>query len=310
MSKATAKNDIQVVLQEYLGNRKAMKVAETIYAVMQAETQHTHNGKKFFINEDDNGELVLTMKSMVKKSVEIILYQNLKEDDVEECLERLIAESNATETEKIMGIETIHVEGSDSKIYSELLKHKAEDYMEEIFMKELRTAIRDGVRPFKVPVCDPSIDENGKLQFVPGCKVAVGYSYNELKKLAEENSVRLGTKNEYLLFVGTILNRLIAEGWFETEAFEAVFRKSRVLGHYQNSEDGKYNLELTGSRKIVGKCDLANARKILADEENTGDFWIAGGSYKDTDGYSSIAIIKHYKNIANDFDDRVGWFVL
>ena len=45
MSKATAKNEIQVVLQEYLGNRKAAKVAETVYAVIQKETQHTHNGK-------------------------------------------------------------------------------------------------------------------------------------------------------------------------------------------------------------------------------------------------------------------------
>ena len=47
MIKATAKDEIQVVLQEYLGNRKAAKVAETVYAVIQKETQHTHNGKKF-----------------------------------------------------------------------------------------------------------------------------------------------------------------------------------------------------------------------------------------------------------------------
>lgn len=41
MIKATAKDEIQVVLQEYLGNRKAAKVAETVYAVIQKETQHT-----------------------------------------------------------------------------------------------------------------------------------------------------------------------------------------------------------------------------------------------------------------------------
>ena len=68
MIKATAKDEIQVVLQEYLGNRKAAKVAETVYAVK--ETQHTHNGKKFFINEDSNGALVLTRESMVKEQME------------------------------------------------------------------------------------------------------------------------------------------------------------------------------------------------------------------------------------------------
>ena len=42
MNKAAAKNDIQVVLQEYIGNRKAKKVAEAVYAVMQAEpSTHT-----------------------------------------------------------------------------------------------------------------------------------------------------------------------------------------------------------------------------------------------------------------------------
>lgn len=310
MNKATAKNDIQVVLQEYIGNRKATKVAEAVYAVMQTETQHTHNGKKFFVNEDETGALVLTMESMVKKSVEAILYQNLEEDEVKECLEQLMAESNATETEKILGIETIYVEGSDSKIYSELLEHKALNDCEKEFMNNLRTAIEAGIKSFKVPVCDPSIDENGKLQFVPGCKVAVGYSYNELEKLAEENSLRLGTKNEYFLFLGTILNRLIAEGWSETTAFEAVCNDSTKLGHYCNSADAKGDFEPTGSRKIVGKCDLANACKILANDEKAGGFWLAGGYYR-YDGYFSPLA---YLDLRNRYDDHfnhcVGWFVL
>lgn len=310
MSKATAKNDIQVVLQEYIGNRKAMKVAEAVYAVMQKETQHEHKGKKFFVNEDETGALVLTMESMVKKSVEAILYQNLEEDEVEECLEQLMAESNATETEKIMGIETIHVEGSDSKIYSELLKHEALDDCQRKFMNNLRTAIEAGIKSFKVPVCDPSIDANGKLQFVPGCKVAVGYSYNELEKLAEENSLRLGTKNEYFLFLGTILNRLIAEGWSETTAFEAVCSDSTKLGHYCNSADAKGDFEPTGSRKIVGKCDLANACKILANDEKAGGFWLAGGGCGGN-GYryplACLALSDYYDSHC---DCGVGWFVL
>lgn len=311
MNKAAAKNDIQVVLQEYIGNRKAKKVAEAVYAVMQAETQYIHKGKKFFINEDETGALVLTMESMVKKSVETILYQNLEEDDVEECLEQLMAESNATETETIMGIETIHVESSDSKIYSELLKHEAVKKCEKKFMNDLRTAIEAGIKSFKVPVCDPSIDANGKLQFVPGCKVAVSYSYNELEKLAEENSLRLGTKNEYFLFLGTIINRLIAEGWSETTAFEAVCNDSTKLGHYHNSADAKGDFEPTGSRKIVGKCDLANTYKILANDGKAGGFWFAGGDCNLCGNYFPLAHLDLDYDLFDDrFDNSVGWFVL
>lgn len=310
MSKATAKNDIQVVLQEYIGNRKATKVAEAVYAVMQTETQHTHNGKKFFVNEDETGALVLTMESMVKKSVEAILYQNLEEDEVKECLEQLMAESNATETEKILGIETIYVEGSDSKIYSELLEHKALNDREKEFMNNLRTAIEAGIKSFKVPVCDPSIDENGKIQFVQGCKVAVGYSYNELEKLAEKNSFRLGTKNEYFLFLGTILNRLIAEGWSETAAFEAVCTDSTELGHYSNSADAKDDFELTGSRKIVGKCDLANTYKILAKDEKAGGFWFAGGNCNHNGFNIPLARLLLFDYYDFHYYDSVGWFVL
>ena len=221
-----------------------------------------------------------------------------------------MAESNATETEKILGIETIYVEGSDSKIYSELLEHKALNDCEKEFMNNLRTAIEAGIKSFKVPVCDPSIDENGKLQFVPGCKVAVGYSYNELEKLAEKNSFRLGTKNEYFLFLGTILNRLIAEGWSETAAFEAVCTDSTELGHYSNSADAKYDFELTGSRKIVGKCDLANTYKILAKDEKAGGFWFAGGNFDSYGNDYPLAYLDLNLSYGNHYSHGVGWFVL
>ena len=156
MSKATAKNEIQVVLQEYLGNRKAAKVAETVYAVIQKETQHTHNGKKFFINEDSNGALVLTMESMEKERVETILSQNLEEDEVQECLEQLMVVSVSTEKEMTTEIETISVEGSDSQIYSELLEYTPANADEKNFLENLKKAVAAGVKPFKVPICDPS----------------------------------------------------------------------------------------------------------------------------------------------------------
>ena len=97
MSNATAKNEIQAILREYLGNKKVPKVAEAVYAAMQTETHHTHNGKDFFINEDFRGALVLTMESMIKEHIQKVSLQYLEEDEIPECLEQLMEAIISTE---------------------------------------------------------------------------------------------------------------------------------------------------------------------------------------------------------------------
>ena len=310
MSKATAKNEIQVVLQEYLGNRKAAKVAETVYTVIQKETQHTHNGKKFFINEDSNGALVLTMESMVKEQVETILTQYLEKDEVQECLQQLIVGGILTETELTAEFETITVEGSDSQIYFDMLKYAPASETEKEFLEFLNEAVDAGVKNFKVPVCDPSIAENGSLQFVAGCKPAVGYSYNKLKELALKNDVQLGSKNQYVLFLATIIHRLVEEGWSKADAFYAVCSDSTQLGHYRNSEKARYDFDVTGSRKIAGKCDLANTYKILRNDEKGGGFWVASGDYKFYGFNNPLANLNLNFNYDIHYKNCVGWFVL
>ena len=310
MIKATAKDEIQVVLQEYLGNRKAAKVAETVYAVIQKETQHTHNGKKFFINEDSNGALVLTMESMVKEQVEKILTQYLEKDEVQECLQQLIVGGILTETELTAEFETITVEGSDSQIYFDMLKYAPASETEKEFLEFLNEAVDAGVKTFKVPVCDPSIDENGSLQFVAGCKPAVGYSYNELKKIAIKNGVQLGSKKQYVIFLATIIHRLVEEGWSKADAFFSVCTDSTQLGHYWNSEKARHYFEVTGSRKIAGKCDLANTYKILKNDEKAGGFWLAGGDYYNLGFYYPLADLILNDNCGNHYTYGVGWFVL
>ncbi len=310
MIKATAKDEIQVVLQEYLGNRKAAKVAETVYAVIQKETQHTHNGKKFFINEDSNGALVLTMESMVKEQVKTILTQYLEKDEVQECLQQLIVGGISTETELTAEFETITVEGSDSQIYFDMLKYAPASETEKEFLEFLKEAVDAGVKTFKVPVCDSSIDENGSLQFVAGCKPAVGYSYNELKEIAIKNGVQLGSKKQYVIFLATIIHRLVEEGWSKADAFFAVCTDSTQLGHYWNSEKARHDFEVTGSRKIAGKCDLANTYKILRNDEKAGGFWFAGGGYYGDGGDDPLAYLNLCCNYDNHCNLSVGWFVL
>jgi len=313
MKNATAKNDVQVLqkaLEEYLGNRVAAKVAVEISAAMQEETQHTHKGEVFYIHKDEVGALVLTMESNVKNQVGSILNPYLEKDEVEEFLEWLMGEQPLDATAETAEFETIKVEGSESMIYAKLMEHVAASEKEKFFKMNLKEAISASVPDFEVFACDPSIDKNGKLQFVPGFKPAVGYSYDELNNLAKENGLRLGNKFEYVLFLGTLISQLIAEGWSEADAWYAVCVNSKELGHYKNSADAKNDFELTGSRKIAGKYDLANTCKILARDEKAGGFWLACGYYN-FNGYDFPLAGFGLDNSFDIRDDNsVGWFVL
>lgn len=319
--KTTAKNEIQVTLQEYLGRRKAEGVADEILVAMQGESQHMHGGTRFYVHAE-NGELMLTTESVVESRVEEILHKHLEESDAQECFEALMEEQeqlsfhivldeSVNETQ-IHPFETIKVEGSSSRAYAKLLEYEPENEAEHLFLKRLKTAINAQVGAFEVPVCDPSIDEDGNLQFVPGKKPAVGLSYNEIEELAKKNGLHHGDFNQWHLFCGTMSGRVMEEyGWSLSKALYAICKNSRELGHYCDSPDAKHELEPTGSRMIAGKCDLGNTCKILAKDESAGGgFWLAGGSYKHDGNYCPLACLDLYCDYDGHCNIGVGWFVL
>ena len=149
---------------------------------------------------------------------------------------------------------------------------------------------------------------------MPGQMPAIGKSYNWWNKTAKafcpERESRLGTKNEYVAFLGVLIKRLVANSWTVGQAWYAVCNDSKELGHYCNSEDAKHTFEATGSREVCGFCDLANTFKILAEDEKTGGFWFAGGSYCfDSLGYPLAGLdLDDFQNIG--CYDSVGWLVL
>ena len=309
MKKATVMNEvqgIQKVLEEYLEKRKAAKVAVEISVAVQEETQYTYSGEDFFVHKDEAGKLVLTMESSIKENVQAILNSYLEEDEAQECIEQLMAENCETKTTEF---ETIKIPGSDSPIYAELLKHKPADDKEAKFIDDLKEAISKSVKKFEVFVNDPSMDDNGKLQFVPRFEPAKGYSYDELEELAKENGLRLGTKDEYILFMGWLITSLINEGWFEKDAWFAVCTDSRELGHYYTLAKHEDALELTGSRMIAGKCDLANTREVLARDEKSHVFWIAAGCYDELSYNRPLTCLGCVYYFDTPNYNSVGWFV-
>ena len=175
-------------------------------------------------------------------------------------------------------------------------------------------AIQRGLKDFYRPVLDPSFSEDGGICYAYGRKPAVGKSYNWWEKTAIEfmpdRGSRLGTRTEYVAFLGVLLKKLIKKGWIKAEAWEAVCNDSRELGHYRDSENAKNGFELTGSREIFGYYDLANACKILKMDVGFHDnCWIAGGSYSAKGYWYPLADIGLEYEGDHDYE-FVGWLVL
>ena len=210
------------------------------------------------------------------------------------------------------------VEASKLSLDDEFMDHEPTNEREEILKEGLTKVIRKGIKDFYRPRYDPSFngDETGVI-FKAGNKPAVGKSYNWWKKVAiefmPERNSRLGTKSEYVAFLGVLIKKLVEdEKWSVAKAWDAVCNDSRELGHYWNSEDAKYDFEDTGKREICGFFDLANTCKNLAEDEDdcTGGFWRAGGGC-DYDGDDNpLADLRRRTVLINDRGYSVGWIVL
>ena len=220
-------------------------------------------------------------------------------------MKNALATNNGT-----LDFDTIKVDSSKNEKYISLMSYIPNDEREAQFKRELCDAISIGVREFQVPVCDPSIDEEGNVCFVPGNKPALGFTHMELQDIAKKNGLRLGTREEYFLFVGTIILKLIEQGWSAKEAWHAVCSDSRKLGHYSDSENAKGDYEVTGSRNIAGKCDLANSYKVLAKNKFGNSFLIASGNCNSCGFLSTITTTVLNCDFENPLIYAVGWFVV
>ena len=183
------------------------------------------------------------------------------------------------------------------------------------FRNLLRMAIKKEVRDFYIPVMDPSVDEEGKIFYEAGNKPAIGYSYSwwerKAKEFCPEHRSRLGTKYERMLFLGILITKLVESGCDLIDAWKCIFVDSSKLGHYSTSKYAThYYLETTGSRRVCDFYDLGNTYKILAKDEDTSNYWLAGGSYNDFGYHFPISsLLSCEYNIIGADANNVGWLV-
>ena len=210
----------------------------------------------------------------------------------------------------------ILVEASKLSLDDEFMQHVPTTEREEDLKRLLTKAIQKGVKDFYRPKYDPSFnnDDTG-ITFKADKKPAIGKSYYWWKEAAEkfmpERHSRLGTKSEYVAFLGVLIKKLVKDcKWRVAEAWHAVCNDSKKLGHYWNSKDAKHKLEDTGMREICGFFDLANTCKILAEDEDIDGFWLAGGIYFYNSYKVPLMDLHLYTNRYLGYFNGVGWFVL
>lgn len=207
------------------------------------------------------------------------------------------------------------IEASKLSLDDDFMKFNPRKDEIKVFKNGLCKVIEKGVKDFYRPVIDPSFtqDQEG-VYFQTGKKSAVGKSYTWWEKVAKEfnskRGSRLGTKSEYIAFLGVLIKTMVSNGWSKAEAWNAVCVDSKILGHYRNSKDAKYQFEPTGSRGICGFYDLASTCKILAKDVKGEDFWLASGCYGNLSYICPIADLYLYHIYDFCGTTSVGWIVL
>ena len=226
----------------------------------------------------------------------------------------MLKEINSIPRKKEIYDPFVLIPASKLSLTDDFMRHTPKTKSEEELRKELVEVIRTRVPDFYRPRLDPSLDKQGKICYQAGLNPAVGESYNwweeNAKEFCPERKSRLGTKSEYVAFLGVLLKKLVASGWSIADAWNAVCNDSWELGHYRNSESALYNFEPTGSREICGFCDLGNTFKIVAEDKEAGGFWIAGGEYIDDGSDNPLNGLEHSIYRYGGYFYGVGWLVL
>lgn len=205
------------------------------------------------------------------------------------------------------------IEASKLSLEDEFMQYEPKEGTNEARFKEsLTKIIQSGtLSDFWRPKMDPSFTEDEKsICYMAGKKPAVGKSFNWWKNTAKKIGFQVGTRKQYVSFMGCLIKKLVEKGWDMKEAWYAVCTDSKSLGNYLNSEGTKNEFEMTGRREVCKFYDLGNTFKLLAeDEERDGGYWIAGGNCSNTGITYPLASLGHYYQTDYLNIGGVGWLV-
>ena len=184
---------------------------------------------------------------------------------------------------------------------------------------ELIELINKGMEDFYRPRMDPSFTLDGDICFWPGGSPAVGKSCSwwqeKAKSIWPKRNSRLGTRDEYMAFVGVLIKMLVDDHWRVDQAWNVVCNDSSSIGHYRKISKSStprhvrpVKMDTTGNVVFSGLADFANVSKILAPKDETDSFWTASGTYNDFGSMEPIANLNTTSPNC-DMNYALGWVV-
>lgn len=234
------------------------------------------------------GRMVLTVGEEITqgnivdggKAVEILFSFSESDEKKSKTVKPNVGSQEFEEMFPIVDIENVSLEDS-------FMQYEPKNHREKRVKGSIIEAKRIGMKNFRIPAIDPSLDDDGEtIIYCVGRKPAVGksakwWNENAPKFMPNKNS-RMRDLLEHDVVLGVMQIKYLVEekGYKVEEAWKAVCADSKDLGHYRNSKNAKHEFETTGSRQI-GKCfDLSNTGKIVK-KRGASEFVLLGGFFYD-----------------------------
>ena len=263
------------------------------------------------------GRMVLTVGEEITrvniidggKAVEILFSVSKSDEKKSETVELNVGSQEFEEMFPIVDIEGLSLEEN-------FMQYEPQTSNEKRVKESIIEAKRIGMKNFRIPAMDPSLDDDGEtIIYYAGRKPAVGksakwWNENAPKFMPSKNS-RLKDDLQADVVLGVMRIKYLVEekGYKVEEAWKAVCVNSKDLGHYVNSKNAKHEFETTGSRQI-GKCfDLGNTCKIVKRREASG-FVLFGGDYDDGSNKYPLAYVVGIGVPSHGYFGSVGELVL
>ena len=221
-------------------------------------------------------------------------------------------ECNSKEFEEMFPI----VDIENVSLEDRFMRYQPKTSREQRVKESIIEAKRIGMKNFRIPAMDPSLDDDGEtIIYCAGRKPAVGksakwWNENAPKFMPSKNS-RLKDDLQADVVLGVMRIKYLVEekGYQVAEAWKDVCVDSKDLGRYWNSENAKREYETTGSRQIGKGFDLGNTCKIVKKREASG-FVLFGGCYCNFGDNCPLADAVSINDPNNNFNCSVGELVL
>lgn len=174
------------------------------------------------------------------------------------------------------------VKASELSLEDEFLQHNPETPNQRSFKERLIRVIKSGISDFRAQKIAPSFDAKGNITYKYGDGVATKQSvewwYDKAKEFMPERNSRLGTTDERIAFLGTLLKELISgeKKIAVDEAWKAICDDNTILEKYMDCLDTE-SIVTTGNGEIGSWYDLRTAATITVEQEEELKFSLVGG---------------------------------